>query len=229
MLRAKGHPTPPLAALVATLPLQGRVKRARCSRCALSCASAALRLAASAQDNYPSRQVTHHRALCRRRLDRSDRAHAAEGLTARLGQTVIVENKPGGNGVIGIREAIKARPDGYTLLMGAVGANVTPAAVQPNYPFDPLRDYVPVSMVAEWSAILVVKKDLPVDDAAGVRRLCRGAAGRAQLRHHRLRQLRASGQRAVHAADRRRACSTCSTRAARRRPPICWPARSTRT
>ena len=46
--------------------------------------------------------------------------------------------------------------------MGAVGANVTPAAVQKDYPFDPLRDYVPVAMVAEWSAILVVKKDLPV-------------------------------------------------------------------
>ena len=75
---------------------------------------------------------------------------------------MIVENKPGGNGVIGIREVVKSKPDGHTLLMGSVGANVTPAAVQANYPFDPLRDYVPISMVAEWSAILVVKKDLPV-------------------------------------------------------------------
>ena len=50
--------------------------------------------------------------------------------------------------------------------MGAVGANVTPALVQKDYPFDPLRDYVPVAMVAEWSAILVVKKDLPVDTLA---------------------------------------------------------------
>ena len=64
--------------------------------------------------------------------------------------------------MIGIREVVKSKPDGYTLLMGSVGANVTPAAVQANYPFDPLRDYVPISMVAEWSAILVVKKDLPV-------------------------------------------------------------------
>ncbi len=86
----------------------------------------------------------------------------AEGLTARLGQSVIVDNKPGGNGVIGIREALKAPPDGYTLLLGSVGANVTPSLMQPNYPFDPLRDYLPVAMVAEWSAILVVKKDLPV-------------------------------------------------------------------
>ena len=61
---------------------------------------------------------------------------------------------------------MKAKPDGYTLQMGAVGANVTPAAVQKDYPFDPLRDYVPVAMVAEWSAILVVKKDLPVNTLA---------------------------------------------------------------
>jgi tripartite-type tricarboxylate transporter receptor subunit TctC len=61
---------------------------------------------------------------------------------------------------------VKAKPDGYTLQMGSVGANVTPAAVQKDYPFDPLRKYVPVAMVAEWSAILVVKKDLPVSTLA---------------------------------------------------------------
>ena len=94
------------------------------------------------------------------------RASLAEGLTARLNQTVVVEDKPGGNGVIGIGAVVKAKPDGYTLQMGAVGANVTPAAVQKDYPFDPLRDYVPVAMVAEWSAILVVKKDLPVNTLA---------------------------------------------------------------
>jgi tripartite-type tricarboxylate transporter receptor subunit TctC len=117
---------------------------------------------ASAQENYPSRQVTLIAPYAAGgSIDLIARL-LAEGLSARLGQTFIVDNKPGGNGVIGIREAIKARPDGYTLLMGSVGANVTPAAVQPNYPFDPLRDYVPVSVVAEWSAILVVKKDLPV-------------------------------------------------------------------
>ncbi len=50
--------------------------------------------------------------------------------------------------------------------LGSVGANVTPALMQKNYPFDPLRDYVPIAMVAEWSAILVVKKDLPVNTLA---------------------------------------------------------------
>ena len=116
---------------------------------------------ATAQDNYPSRQITIIAPYAAGgSIDLLSRL-VAEGLTARLKQSVIVENKPGGNGVIGIREAVKSKPDGYTLLMGSVGANVTPAAVQANYPFDPRRDYVPISMVAEWSAILVVKKDLP--------------------------------------------------------------------
>ncbi len=117
---------------------------------------------ALAQDNYPSRQISLVAPYAAGgSIDLIARI-LAEGLSARLKQSVIVENKPGGNGVIGIREVVKSKPDGHTLLMGSVGANVTPAAVQANYPFDPLRDYVPISMVAEWSAILVVKKDLPV-------------------------------------------------------------------
>lgn len=121
---------------------------------------------ASTQDNYPSRPISLVVPYAAGgSIDLVARI-VAEGLTARLGQPVVVEDKPGGNGVIGIGAVAKAKPDGYTLQMGAVGANVTPAAVQKDYPFDPLRDYVPVAMVAEWSAILVVKKDLPVSTLA---------------------------------------------------------------
>jgi len=121
---------------------------------------------AVAQDNYPSRPVTLIVPYAAGgSIDLVARI-LAEGLTARLGQTVVVDDRPGGNGVIGIGAVVKAKPDGYILQMGSVGANVTPAAVQKDYPFDPLRDYVPVAMVAEWSAILVVKKDLPVNTLA---------------------------------------------------------------
>ena len=121
---------------------------------------------ASAQDSYPSRPVTLIVPYAAGgSMDLVSRI-VSEGLGARLGQSVVVDDKPGGNGVIGIRETLKAPPDGYTLQLGSVGANVTPALMQPNYPFDPSKDYTPVAMVAEWSAILVVKKDLPVNTLA---------------------------------------------------------------
>jgi tripartite-type tricarboxylate transporter receptor subunit TctC len=123
-------------------------------------------ITAHAQDSYPSRPISLIVPYSAGgSIDLVARI-VAEGLTARLKQTVVVENKPGGNGTIGIGAVVKAAPDGYTMQMGAVGANVTPGFVQRNYPFDPLRDYVPVAMVAEWSAILVVKKDLPVNTLA---------------------------------------------------------------
>ncbi len=125
-------------------------------------AAAALTTPAFAQDTYPSRPVTIVVPYSAGgSIDLIARI-LSEGLTARLKQSFVVDNKPGGNGVIGIGAVAKSKPDGYTLQMGAVGANVTPAAVQKNYPFDPLRDYIPVAMVAEWSAILVVKQALPV-------------------------------------------------------------------
>ena len=109
------------------------------------CLLAGLITASHAQDNYPSRPISLIVPYAAGgSIDLIARI-IAEGLTARLNQTVIVENKPGGNGTIGIGMVVKAKPDGYTMQMGAVGANVTPAAVQKDYPFDPKRDYVPVA------------------------------------------------------------------------------------
>jgi tripartite-type tricarboxylate transporter receptor subunit TctC len=117
---------------------------------------------AIAQDNYPARPVTIVVPYAAGgSIDLVTRI-AAEGLAERLKQSFVVENRPGGNGIIGIGAVVKAPPDGYLLQMGAVGANVTPALVQKDYPFDPRRDYAPIAMLAEWSAVLVVKKDLPV-------------------------------------------------------------------
>jgi tripartite-type tricarboxylate transporter receptor subunit TctC len=121
---------------------------------------------ARAQDTYPSRPVTIIVPYAAGgSIDLVARI-AADGLSARLKQSFVVEDKPGGNGIIGIGALVKAAPDGATLQMGAVGANVTPGLVQKDYPYDPHRDYVPIAMVAEWSAVLVVKKDLPVSTLA---------------------------------------------------------------
>src|SRR5262252_1401457 len=117
---------------------------------------------ASAQDAYPSRQISLIAPYAAGGSTDLLARILSDGLKAKFNQPVTVENKPGGNGVIGTREVVKAAPDGYTLLIGALGAQVLPAVMAPSFPFDPLRDFVPVSMVAEWAAVMLAKHDLPV-------------------------------------------------------------------
>ena len=87
----------------------------------------------------------------------------AEGLRAKFNQPVIVENKPGANGVLGFRDMLKADPDGYTLMMGTVGSVVISIVIDPNPPFDPIRDLVPIANAAEYATALVVNNQLPVN------------------------------------------------------------------
>ena len=83
---------------------------------------AGLTSSAAAQD-YPSRQITLIAPFAAGGSTDLVARVVSEGLRAKLGQPVIVENKPGGTGVIGAREVVKADPDGYTLLLANAGAN----------------------------------------------------------------------------------------------------------
>jgi tripartite-type tricarboxylate transporter receptor subunit TctC len=87
----------------------------------------------------------------------------AEGLRVKFNQPVIVENKPGANGVIGVREVLKAEPDGYTLLVGAMGMVVLGYAMEVNPPFDALRDLGPIAGTAEYATAMVVNNNTPVN------------------------------------------------------------------
>ncbi|HKA81760.1 MAG TPA: tripartite tricarboxylate transporter substrate binding protein, partial [Xanthobacteraceae bacterium] len=119
--------------------------------------------AVGAQDAYPTRQITLIAPYAAGGSTDLVARVLSEGLRARFNQPVTVSNLPGGNGVIGTREVVKAPPDGYTLLIGALGAQVLPAVMAPNFPFDPLRDFIPVAGVAEWAGVMLVKKELPVN------------------------------------------------------------------
>jgi tripartite-type tricarboxylate transporter receptor subunit TctC len=85
----------------------------------------------------------------------------AEPLAERLGQTVAVENRPGGNGVVGTAAVATAPADGSTLpIMGTSAAAINPHILR-RMPYDPIRDFAPIGSIAEVPYILVVPPDAP--------------------------------------------------------------------
>jgi tripartite-type tricarboxylate transporter receptor subunit TctC len=86
----------------------------------------------------------------------------AQNLTQRLGQSFIVENKPGAGTVIGTTAVAKAEPDGYTLLMVTPTPMAINVRIHKELPYDPVRDFVPLVMVAAAPFVLIVNADLPV-------------------------------------------------------------------
>jgi tripartite-type tricarboxylate transporter receptor subunit TctC len=87
----------------------------------------------------------------------------AQALQSRLHQSVIVENKPGGDGLIGMGDVVRAVPDGYTLLVGGFGGQIIPPLMKDDFPFDVRHDLVKIALTAEFGNVLVVNKSLPVN------------------------------------------------------------------
>jgi tripartite-type tricarboxylate transporter receptor subunit TctC len=85
----------------------------------------------------------------------------AEGLSKRLGQGVIVENRPGAGATIGAEIVAKSAPDGYTLLL-ASQTNAISASLYPQLAFDPVEDFAPVSLIGREPGVVVVNPTLPV-------------------------------------------------------------------
>src|SRR6202795_1003527 len=85
----------------------------------------------------------------------------AEKMGALLGQQVIVENRGGGNTIIGMEAVAKSRPDGHTLLLGTTTL-ATNAARGLKQPYDPLKDFQPISTLADIPDLVAVNKSVPV-------------------------------------------------------------------
>ena len=82
-------------------------------------------------------------------------------LQDQLGQTFIPDNRAGASGIIGCEAVARATSDGYTLLMGTTGTHSTNPAVYTKLPYDPIRDFEPISLVAESPFVLLVHPSLP--------------------------------------------------------------------
>jgi tripartite-type tricarboxylate transporter receptor subunit TctC len=85
----------------------------------------------------------------------------AKGLAAELGTQVIVDNKPGADGIISAQEVMRAPADGTTILMGTNTAMVAVPALRPNPPYDPFKAFVPISSAGEFSMFLAIAPTIP--------------------------------------------------------------------
>src|ERR1051325_9085050 len=128
----------------------------------LTSALAAFSLAAAAQDNYPNKPI------------RVVIGYSAGGgndiivrvmtpeLSKGLGQPVIVENKPGAQSIIAADTVAKSAPDGYTILMGPSGPMPITPATYSKLPYDPVRDFAPISTICQFPLIVTVDAKLPI-------------------------------------------------------------------
>jgi tripartite-type tricarboxylate transporter receptor subunit TctC len=143
-------------------------------------AAAALPLAraASAQDKYPSKPI---------RLIVPFAPGGSSGIVARafagemskgLGQEIIIDNRPGGAGNIAMEMAAKAEPDGYTLIIGHIGAFAVNPFMFAKLPFDTNRDFQPVSLLAKVPSIFAVNASVPVKNLKEMLDYCKANAGK---------------------------------------------------
>ena len=92
----------------------------------------------------------------------------APKLSEALGQPVVVENRTGAGGIVGIQAAAQSQPDGYTMLIATNGELVMNPSIYPKLPYDPFKDFVPVSIMVESPMLLVVPATSPYNSLGDI-------------------------------------------------------------
>lgn len=104
-------------------------------------------------------------------------------MSERLGQPIIIDNRPGAGGNIGLDIVAKASPDGYTVGLGAAGALAVNVSLYPKMPFDPVKDFAPVGMVAIIPFVLVANPSIAVANLRDLLTMAKAKPGALSIGH----------------------------------------------
>lgn len=148
--------------------------------CLTACA-ALMGASAQAQSVYPNQPVHLITAFAAGSASDIVARMIAEKLQGELGQTVIVDNKPGASGQIGTDYVARAKPDGYTLMLATNTTHSSNPYLFKQLRYDPIKDFTPLVQVCNFPFVLVVGKDVPVHSVSEL--LSYGESKRGQLNY----------------------------------------------
>jgi tripartite-type tricarboxylate transporter receptor subunit TctC len=137
--------------------------------------------AAAAQQSYPTKQIRFIVTFPPGGSSDLIARALAPVLSDRLRQQVLVENRPGAGGNIGMDIVAKAAPDGYTMGLGAAGALAANVSLYPKMPYDPVKDFAPVSNVAFVPFFLIANPSLPANNLQELVALASAKPGQLML------------------------------------------------
>ena len=145
---------------------------------AAACAAIAALLAAGAgAQGYPTRSIRLVVPFPPAGTTDILAREVAQRLSVSLGQSVVIDNRPGAAGNIGSDLVAKSAPDGYTLLMGTVGTHAINPSLYSKMPYDHVKDFVPIILVAGVPNVLEVTPSLPVNSVADLIKLAKEKPG----------------------------------------------------
>jgi tripartite-type tricarboxylate transporter receptor subunit TctC len=99
-------------------------------------------------------------------------------IAERLGQPIVIENRPGAGTLIGTEAAARAAPDGYTFLLSSIVTHALAPALYAKVPYDPVKDFAPVTILAVAPTVLIVNKDFPAKSVGELITLARASPGK---------------------------------------------------
>ena len=138
-----------------------RFLRSSITRLLLPCLLAAASATAAHADAYPTRPIRLIVPFAAGGGNDTVARLVGDSLGKRLGQAVVVDNRPGAGGVVGAEAAARAPADGYTLFLGGVGSHAINPNLHKDLPYDPIKDFAAVSLLASAPLILVVHPSVP--------------------------------------------------------------------